>query len=238
MFFIFLFLFSLFFFFYFLFFRFCYFVFVFFLNIGILKACPFIYVGLNSARLSCTDQESSLFSAFMHIKMIGNSRTSTMGIFKLQFSLGIVTSCFAIMNISVAWTNRQGKDYITRRNETERKLLFERRQCMDDFVRLPNHSTVNWFRNRIRRPSYMPRFGYIAVYGDGTSGFGNRIRRRKQSLTNIAILNSVDSSVDSLLLSMLRLNDSVLVANVNVIVQCIQKVLKTALASSVFYATL
>ena len=53
---------------------------------------------------------------------------------------------------------------------------------MDDFVRLPNHSTVNWFRNRIRRPSYMPRFGYIAVYGDGTSGFGNRIRRRKQSL--------------------------------------------------------
>ena len=53
---------------------------------------------------------------------------------------------------------------------------------MDDFVRLPNHSTVNWFRNRIRRPSYMPRFGYIGVYGDGTSGFGNRIRRRKQSL--------------------------------------------------------
>ena len=53
---------------------------------------------------------------------------------------------------------------------------------MDDFVRLPNHSTVNWFRNRIRRPSYIPRLGYIAVYGDGTSGFGNRIRRRKQSL--------------------------------------------------------
>ena len=57
-----------------------------------------------------------------------------------------------------------------------------RTSTMDDFVRLPNHSTVNWFRNRIRRPSYMPRFGYIAVYGDGTSGFGNRIRRRKQSL--------------------------------------------------------
>ena len=53
---------------------------------------------------------------------------------------------------------------------------------MDDFVRLPNHSTVNWFCNHIRQPSYMPRFGYIAVYGDGTSGFGNRIRRRKQSL--------------------------------------------------------
>ena len=44
---------------------------------------------------------------------------------------------------------------------------------MDDFVRLPNHSTVNWLSNRIRRPSYMPRFGYIA--GDGTSGFGNRV---------------------------------------------------------------
>ena len=38
--------------------------------------------------------------------------------------------------------------------------------------------SVTVYSNRV----YMPRFGYIAVYGDGTSGFGNRIRRRKQSL--------------------------------------------------------
>ena len=60
---------------------------------------------------------------------------------------------------------------------------------MDDFVRLPNHSTVNWLRNRIRQPSYMNRFGYIAVYGDGTSGIGNRIWRRKQSLSKNVIFD-------------------------------------------------
>ena len=27
-----------------------------------------------------------------------------MGSFKLQFSLGFVTSCYVIMNISIAWT--------------------------------------------------------------------------------------------------------------------------------------
>ena len=52
-----------------------------------------------------------------------------------------------------------------------------RTSTMYDFihVRLLNHSTVNWFRNRIWRPSYMAHFGCIAVYGDGTSGFGTRI---------------------------------------------------------------
>ena len=30
--------------------------------------------------------------------------TSTLGSFKLQFSLGSVTSCYVIMNISIAWT--------------------------------------------------------------------------------------------------------------------------------------
>ena len=51
---------------FFFFFRFCFVLFLFFcfLNIGILKACLFTYV--NSARLTCTDQESSLFSAFLH----------------------------------------------------------------------------------------------------------------------------------------------------------------------------
>ena len=43
-----------------------------------------------------------------------------------------------------------------------------RTSAMDDFVRLPNHSMVNWFRNRATRPpSYMACLGYIAVYGDG-----------------------------------------------------------------------
>ena len=70
-------------------------------------------------------------------------------------------------------------------------IVNSRTSTMDDFVRLPNHSTVNWFRNRIRRPSYMPRFGYIAVYGDGTSGFGNRIRRRKQSHFIMVIMKHV-----------------------------------------------
>ena len=46
-----------------------------------------------------------------------------MGSFKLQFSLGFVTSFYLIMNISIAWTIRQAKDYITRRNETREKTL-------------------------------------------------------------------------------------------------------------------
>ena len=28
----------------------------------------------------------------------------TMGSFKLKFSLGFVTSCYVIMNVSIAWT--------------------------------------------------------------------------------------------------------------------------------------
>ena len=31
-------------------------------------------------------------------------RYSTVGSFKLQFSLSFVTSCYVIMNISIAWT--------------------------------------------------------------------------------------------------------------------------------------
>ena len=53
---------------------------------------------------------------------------------------GFVTSCYVIMNIGPihCLNHRQAKDYITRRNETERKLLFERRHC---FTNLYNDST-------------------------------------------------------------------------------------------------
>ena len=45
-----------------------------------------------------------------HLAMINmeklklDSRAKTMGSFKLQFSLGFVTSFYVIMNISIAWT--------------------------------------------------------------------------------------------------------------------------------------
>ena len=57
---------------------------------------------------------------------INNSKINnwllTVGSLKLQFSLSFVTSCYVIMNVSIAWNHRQAKDYITRRNEIERKL--------------------------------------------------------------------------------------------------------------------
>ena len=36
--------------------------------------------------------------------MISSYQNQTLGSFKLQFSLGCVTSCYVIMNISIAWT--------------------------------------------------------------------------------------------------------------------------------------
>ena len=35
---------------------------------------------------------------------VGWIETYALGSFKLQFSLGFVTSCYVIMNISIAWT--------------------------------------------------------------------------------------------------------------------------------------
>ena len=61
--------------------------------------------------------------------------------------------------------------------------------AMDDFARPPNHSTVNWFRNRAtRRPSYTACLGYIAVYGDGNS-----------PLINTPVLHTTRCVYDSLI---------------------------------------
>ena len=46
----------------------------------------------------------------------------TLPSFKLKFSLGFITSCYAIFSLSMVQAMVYIHEYITRRNKTERKL--------------------------------------------------------------------------------------------------------------------
>ena len=64
-----------------------------------MKAAPDIQLGYNKTVFPDVMAGSGLC-----VPNKAKSWKYTLGSFKLQFSLGFVTSCYVIMNISIAWT--------------------------------------------------------------------------------------------------------------------------------------
>ena len=97
-----------------------------------------------------------------------------MGSFKLQFSLGFVTSCYVIMKIVYPLPDhRQAKDYITRRNETERKLSFERRHC-SQYV-FPHEQKTPPVKIITKQQSFMQMYWPCTAGADSVCMYGNII---------------------------------------------------------------
>ena len=61
--------------------------------------------------------------------MLEAQASKTVPSFKLKFSLGFITSCYVIFNLSMVQATGYIHDYITRRSKTERKLLLETAHC-------------------------------------------------------------------------------------------------------------